>query len=291
VVVTYNSVDVIQKCLDSLRCVEADLEVVIVDNASTDGTSELVAQCSWATLIRNATNAGFARAVNQGVKATRGDPIVLLNPDAQVRPGCLAALTERLRERQVAIVGCKILDPDGTTIQHMGGVIGPNGLSRHIGRGEKDTGQYDTIQDVEYATGAALAVRRDAWQRLGGFDEGYWPAYYEETELCWKARAQGYRVVVEAQAVVVHDEGSSSVKGGRVAERPSVSFLSSYHRNRLRFVLRNFSWRRLLHEFPPAELHWLFGTRTKTEVMVLLRCYGRALVALPRVAVYRIVGG
>lgn len=285
VIVTYRSGGVIGTCLRRLRASDVDVEIMVVDNASGDDSADVAARHDAVTVIRNPENRGFAAAVVQGVAATRGDPIVLLNPDTEVEPDCMRRLAEALEAADVAIAGCKVLDTDGRTIQHAGGMIGPNALTDHLGRGEVDRGQYDEVRDVPYVTGAALAIRRRAWEVLGGLDIGYWPAYFEECELCWRARAAGYRVIVEPRAVLRHHEAAST--RGEQESLPE-TFYRAYHRNRLRFVLRNFPFTQLLGGFLPAELRWMLAGHHRGQGKALWHAYGSALRELPATLRHRL---
>ena len=274
--------------------------IVVVDNASGDGSADIAAAHDDVTVLRNTDNRGFAAAVVQGVDAGDGDPIVLLNPDTEVEPDCLRHLCGVLAEEDVAIAGCKILDPDGRTLQHAGGIVHANALTDHIGRGETDEGQHDEVRDVPYVTGAGLALRRSTWDRLGGLDPGYWPAYYEELELCWRARAVGDRVVIEPRAVMRHHEAESSraedgeaegesgdASDAAEGERPrelSRSYYRAYHRNRLRFVMRNFPASQILGGFAPAEARWLLRGGARGHTAALLGAYAGAVIRLPPIA-------
>jgi GT2 family glycosyltransferase len=285
VIVTYRSADVIGACLSRVLASDVEPQVVVVDNASDDASADIAARHDGVEVIRNRENRGFAAAVVQGVAATSGDPVVLLNPDTEVEPDCLRRLAQALEREHVGIAGCKVLDPDGRTIQHVGGIVGPNGLTDHVGRGEIDHGQHDEVRDVAYVTGAGLAISRRLWELLGGLDSGYWPAYFEECELCWRARAAGYRVVVEPRAVLRHHEAAST--RGEHASLPEV-FYHAYHRNRVRFVLRNFTLGRLATGFVPAELRWMLAGHHRGQGRALWHAYASALLELPAIVRHRL---
>src|SRR5262249_5568942 len=122
-------------------------------------------------------------------------------------------------------------------------------ISNHFGKGEEDTGKYDTPREVDYVMGAAIAVRRGLFEQLGGFDEDFFPAYYEEADLCAQLHRLGYKIVYVPAALLDHHE---AVTLGPATRR----FRRLYHRMRLRYVLKNFGPRQLL----PAlqyELGWL----------------------------------
>jgi GT2 family glycosyltransferase len=288
IIVTYNSARYIGDCLSSLTACEGRPQIVVVDNASTDETLEIVDGHASATLIRNKCNLGFAAAVNLGVEATQGDPIILLNPDTLVSPGYLEAMNKAVESPSVAIAGCKILEPDGKTLQHVGGRMGTNALTQHIGRGELDCGQYDEVTQVDYVTGAGLAIRREVWALLGGLDEGYWPAYFEDAELCWCARGRGYNVVIEPAAVLRHYERGSSRSSREASEELSSDYLTAYHRNRIRFASRNFTLSHLIKRFVPAETCWLLSRKRREERRALLRAYLWAVAKLPSTVTFRV---
>ena len=173
IILTWNGLDYIAACLDAVLAQDyADFEIIVVDNASTDGTADFVAEhYPQVQLIRNERNLGFAAGNNIGMRAATGDVLALLNQDTEVRPGWLEALVEMAVKPDVGIAGCKLLYPDGT-IQHAGGrIVDARGSARHIGRGEEDAGQYDAVQDVDFVTGAALALTRATLTRIGPLDE------------------------------------------------------------------------------------------------------------------------
>jgi len=253
VVLTYNSEKFIGPCLRSLSAVDyPDLEIIVVDNASSDATIERVHEAGgFDVLVPNRTNRGCAGGNNDGWRASSGDIVFFLNPDTTVDRGVVRAIVEVFDSHPEAVVcGCKILYPDGETIWHTGGVIHPNGMTTHRGYGEKDRGQYDEVCDIDYASGCAVAFRRDFLEKVGGFNEDYWPGYYEETDLCWKARRAGYRVLYAPRAVVYHHESQSFTLY-------SPSFFYYMFRNRIRFLVNNYSLRDWIVRFLPFEIYWM----------------------------------
>ena len=248
VIPMWNGMAYIRQCLDAVFTQEPPAgEVIVVDNASTDGSADLVAQIfPRARLIRNARNLGFAAACNAGLAASGGDVLVLLNQDTIVRSNWLAALVEGLAsDPSIGVAGAKALYPDGT-IQHAGGYLDELGGGHHYGQGQVDRGQYDLEQDVAYVTGASLAISRPALEAIGPLDENYAPAYFEDVDWCLRARAAGLRVRYIPRAVMVHHEASM------LADK-SHEGMYLPHRNRLRLVLKHWSIERLRDEFLPAE--------------------------------------
>ncbi|WP_026370229.1 glycosyltransferase family 2 protein [Kallotenue papyrolyticum] len=249
IVVTYNSATAIDACLGSLVHQQhaPAYEILVVDNASTDDTAALVrTRYPSVRLLRLDDNQGFAAGVNHGVQAARGTTIALLNPDASARADWLSQLIAPLQDARIGVTGSKVLSPDGL-IQSVGTLLElPTLLTAHRGDGEPDHGQYDPPADVWAVHGAAMAFRRDAWMTVGGFDEGYFPAYWEESDFCQRVRQAGYRVVTAPQAVVYHQEAATTGKY-------SAEFYFYYLRNRLRYAVKWLDWPLLWQSFRPAE--------------------------------------
>jgi GT2 family glycosyltransferase len=237
VVLAWNGAQYLEACLNAVLAQQgAESEVIVVDNASTDHSVEVIrAFLPHVRLIQNESNLGFAGGNNVGLGQSTGDVVVLLNQDTVVQPGWRVAIAETFADPDVGIVGCKALFPDGETLQHAGAVVErPGGDPRHLGHGEKDVGQYDTAVAVDYVTGAAFAIRRSLLDRLGGLDEGYRPAFFEEVDYCLRARRAGFQVVYQPRAVIYHHESTSW-------HDQNFARLAAFHRNRLRFILRHWS--------------------------------------------------
>jgi hypothetical protein len=157
-------------------------------------------------------------------------------------------------------VGGKALYPDGT-IQHAGGYVDERGWGSHYGYRCKDIGQFDQTRDVDYVTGAALLVTRQALETLGGLDERFEPAYFEDVDWCCRARKADFRVVYVPKAVLTHRETSVAADGSHQGQ-----FL--IQRNRLRLVLKHWPLERLSKEFVQAERTWLESAAQGDEQMV-----------------------
>jgi len=249
VIPVWNGRQYLPACLEALLLQEgAAFEIIAVDNASSDGSDTLLAeQYPQVQLIRNRRNLGFAGGCNVGLRVAQGDILILLNQDTVVLPGWLLALTEAFTDTRVGIVGVKILEPDGRTLSHVGGYLEwPAVLGRHIGAGEVDHGQYDVKREVEYVTGASLAIRRATLDQIGPLDEQLAPVFFEDTDWCWRARKAGWLIQCEPRAVVFHDEASST-------RHHWLSRHYYYYRNRYLFLLKHFSAAEILTAFVPAE--------------------------------------
>ena len=282
IVLSWNGMEYLEDCLDAVLAQEyPDFEVIVVDNGSSDGSADFVERLyPQVRLIRNERNLGFAAGNNVGLRAARGDALVLLNQDAVVEPGWLEVLVTALEDPTIGMVGCKLLYPDGT-IQHAGGrIVDSRGSSRHIGRGEPDTGQYDTMEEVDFVTGAALALSRDTLARVGPLDEGFAPAYYEDTDWSYRVREVGLRVVYCPTAVATHFESTSLEVGG-------YSHHVAFNYGRLRFLLKHSPMDWLWDQFAPAEASGIRAMSRGNELMAVRQACLRVLFDLPEVARYR----
>ncbi|HVW41586.1 MAG TPA: glycosyltransferase [Amycolatopsis sp.] len=213
VIPVYGHWDYTRRCLESLELAlpTTPFEVIVVDDASPDDTAERVAACPGVRLVRAPRNLGFIGACNLGAAQARGEFVMFLNNDTEVRPGWLDKLVELVEDRpEVGLAGSMLVYPDGR-VQESGGIIWSDGTGWNYGRDEPAPRPWhQTVRDVDYCSGAALLIRRDLFERIGGFDSRYAPAYYEDTDLAFAVRAAGYRTVVKPASVVVHHEGVSN---------------------------------------------------------------------------------
>lgn len=269
IVVLYNGEKWVQNCFSTLLESDyPDFEVIAVDNASSDNGAKLTKELfPDVKVIENDQNLGFSGGNNSGFAHCSGDIIFLLNQDTTIRPDCLSALAKAFAEvPDAGVIGCKIYYPESNIIQHAGGIIHPNAQSNHFGNMEEDHGQYDLRRPVDYVTGAALAVRREIAEKTGLLDEDYFPGYFEETDLCAKTRRLGYEVYYEPTAVIDHYESTTL----KVA---SYRFLLFYHRNRIKYILKNYSARDFWYKFLKTEKYWLRNHAPKADYKPLAYAY------------------
>lgn len=197
IVAHYGDCELLDWCVAALAAnTDGDYELVVVDNGTGHPVEANIA-------IRNPDNVGFGAASNQGAAAAHGDHLVFLNNDTEVRAGWLSPLVAHL-ERGAGIVGSLLLYPAGT-IQHAGVRLYRDSRGRLVA--ENRQGEY-AEGTVEAVTGACLAISRDLFWKLGGFDTGYHNGY-EDVDLCLTARRAGYRVVYEPASTVTHHESAA----------------------------------------------------------------------------------
>ena len=200
-------------CLRSLAKygAQAAFEVIVVDDASPDASADTLAQVDGLRLLRNAENLGFVGSCNAGAAAARGEFLLFLNNDTQATLGWLDALLRCFAERaDCGIAGSRLVYPDGR-LQEAGALVFADGSCWNAGRFEtRDAAAFRHRREADYVSGAALMIRREIFQRIGGFDTRYAPAYYEDTDLAFAVRQLGLRVYYEPSSTVIHCEGISA---------------------------------------------------------------------------------
>jgi hypothetical protein len=182
-----------------------DLEVIVIDNASTDESIEFVRKnYPQVKLVENEENIGFA-ALNRNSYATGSKYIAFLNNDVVVESDWLRIVIDQMEKNQeVAAANPKVLFlQDRKRINSAGGNCDVYGVGWNRGNGEIDDGQYDQVEEVFYANGAALVIRKEAWVNVGPFDEDYF-LYAEDLDWCWRARLKGYKILYEPEAKIYH---------------------------------------------------------------------------------------
>lgn len=226
-------------------------EVIVVDNGSTDGlATHVAANHPWVRLVRAPRNLGFAGGNNAGMRAARGEFLLLLNDDTEPEPGWLEPLHDAFyRNPRLGLAGCQLLYPGpDRRVQHLGGIVHPNGLTDHVGWGDAELTGDESLIEADYVTGAAMAIRRAVVEDVGLLDPGFWPIYFEEVDFCARARRRGWECATVPASRVVHHESQTTVRLSR-------GFLEKYHRNRVRFLIKN----RTMLEWPGAlwaEARW-----------------------------------
>jgi N-acetylglucosaminyl-diphospho-decaprenol L-rhamnosyltransferase len=251
IVVTYNSAAAIGACLEALA--HEDCEIVVVDNASQDNTVQRVKEfVVWheLRLLANDSNRGFAAAVNQGAREASGDVLLLLNPDAIAEAGAVKAIVQCMEASHAIAAGGALLRADGKPargftfrrlptlaallceIMLINQMWPRNPANRRYRCLDAD---YSREQQIEQPAGACFAIAREAWDTVGGFDEKFFPVWFEDVDLCELLHERGTKIVY-CPAARFHHSGAHSV--GQLSFRDKQMF---WYGNMLRYARKHFS--------------------------------------------------
>lgn len=249
VIVTFDSRSEIGPCLDSISpSLDSDrCEAIIIDNASSDGTVEISRRRHQnLSLIENATNVGFTRAVNQGIDAAHADVIYILNPDTELAENSIRVLREKLlSDASIGAVAPQLRFPDGR-IQHscrrfpthwnilteLSGISRLTRRSRLLNGWKMGDFDHEGEREVDQPAGAALMVRRDVLTELGGLDERF-PMFFSDVDLCKRIKDSGWRILFWPEAKVTHKGGSTIFQ-----RRPAMIVTS--HLSLIKYFLKHF---------------------------------------------------
>jgi GT2 family glycosyltransferase len=213
IVPVFNEYETTLACLKSIAEFTDEgiqYEVILADDCSSDATQNISQAVEGLRIIRPETNQGFLGNCNNAAAEAQGEYLLFLNNDTNVQPGWLEELLAIAEaDPSVGIVGPRFLYPDGR-LQEAGGIIFQDASGWNYGRlDDPARPEYSFIRDVDYISGACLLVKHELWDKSGGFDQRFAPAYYEDTDLCFTARQSGYRVIYTPFSMVVHYEGVS----------------------------------------------------------------------------------
>ncbi|MEX2227528.1 MAG: glycosyltransferase family 2 protein [Dehalococcoidia bacterium] len=233
VIVTYNSRDDIDACLTAVRETTSGIayEAIVVDNASRDGTTQIVRDAHpWARVIPRTINIGLSGAINEGVAASSGRHVMALNPDARLCDDVLATLAAYLDDHaDTGVVAPKILDDDGTLQlscrafpSHATAIFSRYSLATRLFPGNRYSRDYlmsdfghDQVRDVDWVSGAAMMFPRSVFDRLGGWDAGFF-MFNEDVDFCRRVHDAGFRVVYNPAVAVYHRIGVSKRAPARI---------------------------------------------------------------------------
>jgi GT2 family glycosyltransferase len=231
IILNWNGVKFIQKCLDSVLASDySNLEVIVSDNGSVDGSQELIKRdYPQVILIENKRNLGFCEGNNIAIQRSRGDIVILLNNDTEVDKNWIKEIVRIAKNPEVGIIGCVLYFAHTKFIETAGFCIHPSGRNLLI---------YTRFQEVDYVSGGALAVKRSVLERIGLLDPFFF-AYCEDMDLCYRAKKGGYKVVM-AYTAIVHHYGSQSWR------RLPIKQMYLSERNRLYFIFKHFQGLRIL---------------------------------------------
>jgi len=278
IIVNWNVRDLLRRCLESAIGHQPSVvsEIIVVDNASTDGSVEMLrAAFPQVRLVANSTNRGFPAGNNQGLAVAQGRYVLLLNPDTEVLGDALASLVRFMDEHpDVGMVGPQLLNPDGSVQSSrrrfptlMTAFVESTWLERWAPRALLR--RYfvldrpnDVTLDVDWITGAAMLARRAVVEQVGGMDEGFF-MYSEELDWCRRIKAAGWRVVYHPAAQIVHHEGKSSEQAVPARhinfQRSKIRYFRKYHGPRVATVLRLYLLALYAGQLALEALKWLLG--------------------------------
>ncbi len=213
VIPVYNQWDYTYNCLNSIyeNSKGIDYEVIIADDVSDDETINIKDYIKNIKVVRNKENLRFLLNCNTAAKQAKGDYVLFLNNDTCVHPGWLSYMLDIFDlHDNVGAVGAKLMYEDGR-LQEAGGIVWNDASGWNYGRlADPQQPEFNYVKEVDYISGACLMVPNHLWSKLGGFDTHFIPAYYEDTDLCFQIRKEGYKVILQPRATVTHFEGISN---------------------------------------------------------------------------------
>lgn len=283
VIVSWNVRTLLRRAVQSIEQTwheDAKLEIIVVDNGSTDGTVAMVeTQFPHVRLVANDRNAGFTGGNNQGIQAARGDYVMLLNPDTEIEGPALQHMVDYLESHpDVGLVGPQLLNPDRTVQPSrrrfptipilflestwLQSLAPKRMLTQYYVQDCPD----DVTQSVDWVTGAAMMTRRPVIDRVGGLDESFF-MYSEELDWCRRIKAAGWDIAYLHEAKIVHHEGKSSeqvVPARHIYFQSSkVHYADKYYGPRIAAILRAWIIAQYLWQTAVEGFKWLLGHRRK----------------------------
>ncbi len=213
IIPVYNQFEYTYLCLKSIieNTKDVNYEVIIADDCSTDKTAQILEVVNGIKVIKTPENLRFLRNCNNAAKHAIGKYILFLNNDTQVQKDWLSSLVALIeKDDNIGMVGSKLVYSDGK-LQEAGGILWKDGSAWNYGnKQDPNLPEFNYVKEVDYISGAAIMIRQTLWRDIGGFDDDFAPAYYEDGDLAFEVRKKGYKVVYQPLSVVVHFEGVSN---------------------------------------------------------------------------------
>lgn len=247
ILVNYNTKKLLKDCIDSLifNIKDVNYEIIVVDNNSTDGSIEMLENkyVNKIRLIKNNKNLGFGIANNLGAKIARGEYLFFLNSDIIAKEDILSGLAKIFESRpEIGILAPRLILPDGSEQKFAFGNF-PSLAGLILGKIKKDTAEKKYVK-IDWVSGAALAIRKNLFDQVGGFDENFF-MYFEDMDLCKRIGEAGYKIEVLPSVQVVHLGGRSIQKDGvrKKIYYESQDYFYKKHYGKLKLaLLRFFRW-------------------------------------------------
>jgi len=247
IIANYNGARFLKGCLDSLKeQVYRDIEIIVIDNGSSDNSLEILQKYPDVKVIRNQRNLGFVGANNLGFKAAKGEYLLLLNNDTKVDSLFLEKLVERISrdKEKLGVVASKLLCMDEPNrLDAVGSFLTKYGFLYHVGFLEIDNGQYDNLKEIFSPKGVCCLISKNLLEEIGAFDESYF-SYFEESDLFWRVWLSGRRIELVPESIVYH-------KGSYTGRRLPSDFID-YHsfKNRVCTLIKNLEFKSLCKILP-----------------------------------------
>ncbi|MHB1646945.1 MAG: glycosyltransferase [bacterium] len=223
IIPVYNQCDYTYMCLKSILENTKDnnipYEIIIADDNSSDETVNIEKYAKNVKIIRNKNNLGFLKNCNNAAKYASGKYILFLNNDTEVQRNWLSNLLQLMEsDKSIGLAGPKFIYPNGVLLE-AGGIIWNDAESWHFGEYDNpNRAEYNYIKEADYISGACIMIKKELFENIGGFDEIYAPAYYEDSDLAFEVRKRGYKVVYQPESVVVHYENVSYKKSKKITD-------------------------------------------------------------------------
>ena len=219
IIPVHNNINYTCSCISSILTAESSIfyEIIIANDLSTDKTDFLIKKYfkkyKNIHIYNNNKILNFLLNCNHAFKQAKGKYILFLNNDTKVHKQWLTFLLKLIEnDKRIGMVGSKLIYPNGT-LQEAGGIVWRNGECFNYGRGDiADMPEYNYVKEVDYISGTSIIIRRSIFEKIGGFDERYIPAYYEDTDLAFEIRKNGYKLIYQPKSIVEHYEGISNGK-------------------------------------------------------------------------------
>lgn len=237
IIPVYNGWKMNYRCVKSIieHTSSVTYEIIFADDCSTDETKNATDKIKNLVHIYNKTNLGFLLNCNHAAKSARGEFILFLNNDTEVMPNWLSPLVDLIKsDSSIGMVGSKLIYPDGR-LQEAGGIIWNDASGWNYGKfQDANASEFNYVKEADYISGAAIMIRKNIWQELGGFDERYVPAYCEDSDIAFAIRSKGYKVMYQPLSEVVHFESVSHKKEEKVeAGKISISAVRILNQKKL----------------------------------------------------------
>ncbi|MBI4975664.1 glycosyltransferase, partial [Candidatus Peregrinibacteria bacterium] len=266
IIPVYNQWDYTYSCLLSIleNTKGIDYEVIIADDVSLDETKNINKYVKNVVVVRNEINLGFLRNCKNSARHAKGQYLIFLNNDTNAQGGWLRSLLDVFEsDDRVGLVGSKLVYPNGK-LQEAGGIIWKNGTGWNYGKTQDPSmPEFNYVKEVDYISGASIMIKTDLWKEIGGFDERYERAYFEDGDLAFEVRKHGYKVIYQPKSVVVHFEGVSCGTSEQSGEK------SYQKKNRETFVNK---WKDVLEKdnFNPGENVFLARDKSGHKKTILV---------------------